>query len=143
MIRLTPRDREDRRAKHTLARSPPYLHRSLRKSSESGRHHSHKIGGDAGVFCATYSISIGSVGNPARLNARTRRRSDKGVLRWCALKNTAQGAETAFSAMKLLRNTWDNITLFNQTPQAALEILIRDMAALNNKGGDIFKCAVM
>ena len=52
------------------------------------------------------------------------------ALKMSPLKNTAQGAETAFSAMELLRNTWDNITLFNQTPQAALEILLRDMAAL-------------
>ena len=65
------------------------------------------------------------------------------MLRQRPLKNTPEGAEAAFETTKLLRNTWDNITLFNQTPQGALEILLRDLAALNARGGNIFKCAVM
>jgi len=59
------------------------------------------------------------------------------------LKNSPEGAEAAFETTKILRNTWDNITLYNQTPQGALEILLRDLAALNARGGNIFKCAVM
>lgn len=65
------------------------------------------------------------------------------ALKFRPLNKTPQGAEISFEVLELLRKTWDNITLFNQTPQGALEILLRDMAALNNKGGDIFKCAVM
>ena len=49
-----------------------------------------------------------------------------------------QGAEASAKAMTLLRNCQDNINLFNQTPKAALEILLRDMSALNQTFGGIF-----
>lgn len=59
------------------------------------------------------------------------------------LAKSPEGAETAFEMTGLLQKTWDNITLFNQTPLAALEILTRDIAALNVKNGNILKCALM
>ena len=55
---------------------------------------------------------------------------------------TQAGSEAAAKAMELLRNCSDNITLYNQTPNAALEILLRDMFALNNQSGGVF-CAAM
>ena len=55
---------------------------------------------------------------------------------------TQAGSEAAAKAMELLRNCSDNITLFNQSPASALEILLRDMFALNNQFGGIF-CAAM
>lgn len=48
------------------------------------------------------------------------------------------GAEASAKCMELLRNCWDNITLYNQTPLASLEILLRDMSALNVQNGGIF-----
>ena len=52
------------------------------------------------------------------------------------------GCETSAKCMELLRNCWDNITQYNQTPLASLEILLRDMSVLNVQNGGIFnnKC---
>ena len=56
--------------------------------------------------------------------------------------NSQAGSEAAAKAVELLRNCSDNITLYNQTPLSALEILLRDMFALNNLYGGVF-CAAM
>ena len=56
--------------------------------------------------------------------------------------NSQAGAEASYKAMQLLRKCSDNITLYNQTPTSALEILLRDMFALNNSFGGIF-CEAM
>ena len=56
--------------------------------------------------------------------------------------NSQAGSEAASQAMQLLRNCSDNITLYNQAPVSALEILLRDMFALNNRFGGVF-CAAM
>ena len=58
------------------------------------------------------------------------------------LMNTQAGAEAGAKAMQLLRDCNDNITLYNQSTVSALEILLRDMFALNNSFGGVF-CAVM
>ena len=55
---------------------------------------------------------------------------------------TQAGSEAAAKAIELLRNCSDNITLYNQSPASALEILLRDMFALNNQFGGVF-CAAM
>ena len=56
--------------------------------------------------------------------------------------NTQAGSEAVAKAMQLLRSCSDNITLYNQSPISALEILLRDMFALNNSYGGVF-CAAM
>lgn len=56
--------------------------------------------------------------------------------------NSQAGSEAVAQAMQLLRNCSDNITLYNQSPVSALEILLRDMFALNNSFGGAF-CAAM
>lgn len=58
------------------------------------------------------------------------------------LLNSQAGTEAAAQTMQLLRNCSDNITLYNQSPASALEILMRDMFALNNIYGGVF-CAAM
>ena len=58
------------------------------------------------------------------------------------LMNSQAGSEAAAKAMQLLRNCNENITLYNQPPVSALEILLRDMFALNNQFGGVF-CAAM
>ena len=58
------------------------------------------------------------------------------------LLNSQTGTEAAAQTMQLLRNCSDNITLYNQSPASALEILMRDMFALNNNYGGVF-CAAM
>lgn len=56
--------------------------------------------------------------------------------------NSQAGSEAAAKAMELLRNCNDNITLYNQNPVSALEILLRDLFALNNSFGGVF-CEAM
>ncbi len=58
------------------------------------------------------------------------------------LLNSQAGSEAAAQAMILLRTCNDNITLYNQSPEAAFEVLLRDMFALNNRFGGVF-CAAM
>ena len=58
------------------------------------------------------------------------------------LLNSQAGTEAAAQTMQLLRNCSDNMTLYNQSPTSALEILMRDMFALNNTYGGVF-CAAM
>ena len=56
--------------------------------------------------------------------------------------NSQAGSEATAKAIDLLRNCSDNITLYNQSPVSALEILLRDMFALNMQFGGVF-CEVM
>ena len=56
--------------------------------------------------------------------------------------NTQSGSEAIAQAMQLLRNCNDNIIMYNQSPVSALEILMRDMFALNKNFGGVF-CAAM
>lgn len=54
------------------------------------------------------------------------------------LLGSAAGCETSAKCMELLRNFYDSIIMYNQSPAAALECLLRDMSALNVKNGGIF-----
>lgn len=51
---------------------------------------------------------------------------------------TQIGAEASAKTMELLRNCWDNITLYNQSPIAALEILLRDLSFINVTNDGVF-----
>lgn len=52
---------------------------------------------------------------------------------------SAAGSEVSSKCMELLRQCSDNVMLYNQNPTSALEILLRDMSALNVQNGNIFK----
>lgn len=54
------------------------------------------------------------------------------------LMKTQAGSEVSAQCMKLFRECWDNVTMYYQTPTSALEILLRDMSALNVQNGSIF-----
>ncbi|SFI69509.1 DNA polymerase-3 subunit gamma/tau [Treponema bryantii] len=58
------------------------------------------------------------------------------------MMKTQSGSEAVAQAIGLLRNCSDNIILYNQSPVSALEILLRDMSALNIKFGGVF-CEAM
>ncbi len=58
------------------------------------------------------------------------------------ISQTQAGSEAAAKVMDLLRNCSDNITLYNQSAVSALEILLRDMFALNNQYGGVI-CEAM
>ena len=55
------------------------------------------------------------------------------------LRNFPAGCEFAAKSMELLKICWENITLYNQNPNSALEILLRDMSALNQKMQGVMK----
>ena len=52
---------------------------------------------------------------------------------------SAAGAEAGSKIMQLLRQCYENVTSYNQTPGAALEILFRDMSMINVQNGGILK----
>lgn len=53
------------------------------------------------------------------------------------------GAQAAFELSQALKTTWNNVTVFNQSVQASLEVLERDIAKINKIHGNILKWAVM
>lgn len=52
---------------------------------------------------------------------------------------TQQGSEVCAQILDYLRECQDNITLYNQSPNAALENLLKELSALNVSNGGIFK----
>lgn len=49
------------------------------------------------------------------------------------------GTEFSAKSMELLRKCWENVTLYNETPVAALEILLKELSVLNIQSGGILK----
>ncbi len=58
------------------------------------------------------------------------------------LSNPA-GAAAASELSEAVKNTWNNVTVYNQSVQASLEILMRDISKINKIHGNIIKWAVM
>lgn len=54
------------------------------------------------------------------------------------LMASPEGCEVSAKTMDLLRQCWDNVTMYNQNPVAALEILLRDLSSLNVQNGGVF-----
>lgn len=54
------------------------------------------------------------------------------------LMYTQCGAEASAKTMDLLRACWDNITLYNQSPFSALDILLRDISLINVSNDGVF-----
>jgi DNA polymerase-3 subunit gamma/tau len=48
------------------------------------------------------------------------------------------GSEAASESVKVLRQCWENVTLFNQSPTSALEILVKDLSKINVTHNKIF-----
>ena len=51
---------------------------------------------------------------------------------------TQVGAEACAQALKVLRECYVNVTLYNQSVRAALEILIRDLSKVNSLHEKVF-----
>ena len=58
------------------------------------------------------------------------------------LSNPA-GAAAASELSEAVRNTWNNVTVYNQSVQASLEVLVRDISKINKIHGNILRWAVM
>lgn len=58
------------------------------------------------------------------------------------LYNNQTGTEACAQLLQLIKNTWENVTLYNQSVTAALEILVRDISKINVLYGRIL-CADM
>ena len=54
---------------------------------------------------------------------------------------TSGGTIVLSEISKELQKTWNNVTVYNQNPQAALENLFRELLKINITNGNIFKCA--
>lgn len=55
------------------------------------------------------------------------------------LIHTAAGAESSAQCMDALRYCWNNVSVFNQSPAAALEDLVRTLSKINRTHGNIFR----
>ncbi len=58
------------------------------------------------------------------------------------LMYTASGAESSALCMEALRMCWNNVAVYNQSPAAALEELVRTLSKINRLHGSVFKAAV-
>ena len=54
------------------------------------------------------------------------------------LMQTQAGTEASAAAVKVLRECYENVTLYNQSVKAALEVLIRDLSKINVLYGRVF-----
>lgn len=54
------------------------------------------------------------------------------------LLTNPNGSEAAAESVKVLRQCWENVTLFNQSPVSALEILVKDLSKINVMNDRIF-----
>lgn len=55
------------------------------------------------------------------------------------LSKIQSGAEISSKILNLIRKCYDNVILYNQTPQASLEILLRELSSLNVLNNGVFK----
>lgn len=55
------------------------------------------------------------------------------------LSKIQSGAEISSKILNLIRECYDNVILYNQTPQASLEILLRELSSLNVLNNGVFK----
>lgn len=55
------------------------------------------------------------------------------------LMYSQNGCEASCKCLKVIRDCWDNITSYNQNPQSALEILLRDMSHINVLAEGVFQ----
>ncbi|MBQ5999233.1 MAG: DNA polymerase III [Treponema sp.] len=53
------------------------------------------------------------------------------------------GAQAAYELTKVQKDCWNNVTVYNQSVNSALEILVRDIAKINKIHGNILKWTVM
>lgn len=60
----------------------------------------------------------------------------------CRLLETAAGCEVAAECADALRNCWSNIVIYNQTPAAALEQLVRTLSKINAEHSRVFAAAI-
>lgn len=57
--------------------------------------------------------------------------------------SSANGVEASKELSDALQACWNNVTVYNQSINSAMEILVRDMAKINKIHGNVFKWAVM
>ena len=55
------------------------------------------------------------------------------------LMKTPVGAEASAQCMNALRSCWNSVTIYNQSPAAAVENLVRDMSKISRTNGSVFR----
>lgn len=50
-----------------------------------------------------------------------------------------EGSEFCSRAVRIYQQCWENITMYNQSPVSALEVLLRDLSALNNQSNFVMR----
>lgn len=59
------------------------------------------------------------------------------------LLKSASGAAAAAGIVQAVQDCWNNVTVFNQSVQAALEVLVRELSKINKIHGNVLSCAIM
>lgn len=55
---------------------------------------------------------------------------------------TSAGAECSALCMEAIRACWNNVSVYNQSPAAALDELVRTLSKINRQHGSVFQAAV-
>lgn len=60
-----------------------------------------------------------------------------------ALLKNPSGAEASAGIVQSVQNCWNSVTVYNQSVQAALEIVVKELSKINKIHGNVLSCAIM
>ena len=59
------------------------------------------------------------------------------------LFKTPSGAQASSCVVKAVQDCWNNVSVFNQSVQSALEVLVKELAKVNKMYGNVLLCVIM
>ena len=59
------------------------------------------------------------------------------------LLKTPSGAPASSCVVKAVQDCWNNVSVFNQSVQSALEVLVKELAKVNKMYGNVLLCVIM
>ena len=59
------------------------------------------------------------------------------------LLKTPSGAQASSCVVKAVQDCWNNVSVFNQSVQSALEVLVKELAKVNKMYGNVLLCVIM
>ena len=59
------------------------------------------------------------------------------------LFKTPSGAQASSCVVKAVQDCWNNVSVFNQSVQSALEVLVKELSKVNKMYGNVLLCVIM
>ena len=59
------------------------------------------------------------------------------------LLKTPSGAQASSCVVKAVQDCWNNVSVFNQSVQSALEVLVKELSKVNKMYGNVLLCVIM